>query len=126
MAITDMACHSTGQPISLQQIADRQNIDLNYLEQIFVGLRRNKIVTSSKGPGGGYMLSRDIKDIKIADILHAVDDSFKMTRCSGTEGCSYKGAKCLTHNLWAGLEENIASYLNSISLYDVTKNFNKI
>lgn len=134
MAIVDMSYYCKEEilaghhkPISLQQIAERQNIALNYLEQIFVKLRRGGIVNSVKGPGGGYILSKPLQEIKLADIIIKIDGSIKMTRCNlKAVGCIGKGAKCLTHHLWAGLEETISNYLNSISLLDVVKNLQSI
>ncbi len=119
MAIVDIALNYHDKPISLQEVAVRQNIALNYLEQIFTKLRRNNIVKSIKGPGGGYILSKNVNEITISEIIIAVNNSLKMTRCSGKEGCILKGNKCLTHNIWVGLEKNIMQYLGSISLFDV-------
>jgi Rrf2 family transcriptional regulator, iron-sulfur cluster assembly transcription factor len=125
MAIIDIALNSTGAPISLQQISTRQTIALSYLEQIFVGLRKNDIVISVKGPGGGYILGRGLSDIKIFDIVAAVSNSLKMARCSCGKGCMVRGNKCLTHGIWEGLEKSIASYLQSISLLDVINDFHQ-
>lgn len=121
MAMVDIAFHSDGLPIKLAQVSERQNIALNYLEQIFVKLKKAELVYSIKGPGGGYKLARKPEDISIAHILFAMSKSFQMTRCS-SEFCLKDNLKCLTHNLWKGLENNIINYFSSISLSDVTKN----
>lgn len=123
MAMADLAMHGGNGPVTLAEIALRQNIALNYLEQIFMKLRKNGLVKSVRGPGGGYVIPLETKDIMIADIVVAVDESIKMTRCAdkGTEtgGCMHGKVKCLTHNLWDGLSQQIFGYLNSISLADI-------
>lgn len=117
MAVTEIACNSNSSPLSLRQISISQNISLSYLEQIFVRLRKENIVTSIKGPGGGYILSREKHLITISDIIKAIDEPIKMTRCSTeSKGCMSSKAKCKTHHLWHGLEKRIYEYLNSISL----------
>lgn len=123
MAIVDMSYYFNNKPTSLQYVAERQNIALNYLEQIFVKLRRGKIVYAVKGPGGGYVLNKPLQEIRLADILVAIDGSIKMTRCGfKSSGCIGKSTQCLTHDLWAGLEEIILNYLNSMSLLDIVNN----
>lgn len=121
MAMVDLSYNNSDKPITLAQISQRQNIALNYLEQIFVNLRKAALVTAVKGPGGGYKLAKDIESISIAEILFAMNDSFKMTRCGASDhnSCMQTSAKCLTHNLWRGLENNIISYLKSVTLKDV-------
>lgn len=123
MAMVDLALNANSKPVSLAEIAVRQDIALNYLEQIFMRLRRAGMVNSVRGPGGGYVLGLDPKDMTISDIVVAVDESIKMTRCSDESegGCSKAKAKCITHNLWEGLSRKIYEYLNSISLDDVCK-----
>lgn len=121
MAMVDLAQKGDSGPVSLADIAQRQDIALSYLEQIFMRLRRAGLVQSVRGPGGGYVLGRRVEDIAIADIVVAVDESIKMTRCSSTSegGCSSTKAKCVTHNLWEGLSRTIYGYLHSVSLADV-------
>lgn len=124
MAMADLAMHSTGgEPVTLADIAMRQNIALNYLEQIFMKLRKNGLVRSVRGPGGGYVIALDMATIKIAAIVSAVDESIKMTRCGKNEqsACMNGRAKCVTHDLWDGLGKQIFTYLNSISLADLCK-----
>lgn len=121
MAMIDIADNESNCPISLTTISQRQNISLSYLEQIFTSLKKSDIVTSMKGPGGGYMLSKLSKEITIADIINATGESIKMTRCDNkSKSCTSKNkTKCKTHNLWHGLEKNIFDYLKSISLHDI-------
>ncbi len=123
MAVVDMGMHSGGKPVSLQKISTRQNIDLSYLEQIFSKLRKEGIVSSIKGPGGGYILNSSIEAIKLSEIILAVDGSFKMTRCSQGEKCTPLGGKCATHFIWKGLGKKVLEYFNGISVYDVVKDF---
>lgn len=107
-------------PITMADIAENQSIPLNYLEQIFVKLRKCNIVSSVKGPGGGYILSRNLSEISIAEIIHAVEEPMKIVRCTndGVTGCMPKGAKCATHDLWDQLGVRIEDYLSSITLED--------
>lgn len=122
MAMVDLAMHGKGSPITLAEIAERQDITLNYLEQIFMKLRKSGLVQSVRGPGGGYVLASQVEAISIAQIVLAVDESINMTRCNihaGGEGCLKKNAKCITHNLWEGLTRQIYNYLHSVSLADV-------
>ena len=125
MAMVDMAQQTQAgtnqQPIALYEIALRQEINLKYLEQIFVKLRQQGLVCSTKGPGGGYVLVKNSKDIKIIEIILAVEEDIKMTRCSKPEsGCMQKGIKCLTHDLWNGLEKVIEEYFGNITIWDVS------
>lgn len=108
-------------PISLIDISDRQNISRTYLEQIFVKLRQAKIVNSIRGQGGGYVLSRSAREIYISEIIDAVDEPIKITKCepSSKVSCQGKTSRCLTHNLWLNLDDAIRSYLSNISLADV-------
>ena len=121
MAMVDLAMNCTDKPVTLADIAKRQDITLNYLEQIFMRLRRAGVVKSVRGPGGGYILADSAKNTHISDIVIAVDESMKMTRCSKKSegGCSGGNSKCITHNLWEGLGRHILQYLASISLDDV-------
>ena len=124
MAMADLArrqdAAQTGErAISLADIAARQQISLSYLEQLFARLRRRGLVTSARGPGGGYRLARGAKDTSIADIVHAVDEPLRAPRCGAGQGCMVKGERCLTHDLWADLGSRIEDDLASVSLADV-------
>ena len=117
MAIIEIATKSNQQPTSLSEISKSQNISLSYLEQIFVALRKNQIVKSIKGPGGGYILAKNKNEISVSDIIKAIDEPIKMTRCSiEKQSCNSNKTKCKTHHLWHGLEKRIYDYLNSITL----------
>jgi len=108
------------QPIKLAEIAARQNIALNYLEQIFAKLKKAGLVSAVKGPGGGYFIANGANSTKILDIVEAVDESLKMTACSPTSTiCGPEKAKCVTHDLWKGLTISIKDYLGSKTLQDV-------
>jgi Rrf2 family iron-sulfur cluster assembly transcriptional regulator len=123
MAMVDLAMHGGNGPVTLAQIAGRQDIALNYLEQIFMKLRKSGLVQSVRGPGGGYIMPEGSMEIKIAEIVMAVDESIKMTRCNDKSegGCRASGTKCLTHNLWEGLSKQIFNYLNSVTIADICK-----
>ncbi|MCE3231978.1 MAG: Rrf2 family transcriptional regulator [Rickettsiaceae bacterium] len=119
-AMVDLALYSNKKPVCLADIAQRQNIALSYLEQIFMRLRKAGLVKSVRGPGGGYVLAVSPDEMPIARIVIAVDESIKMTRCGGSEpACTQSKGKCMTHNLWEGLSNRIHDYLNSVSLADV-------
>lgn len=121
MAMVDIAAHSKGRPLTLGEIAARQHIALNYLEQIFCKLRKEGLVISVRGPGGGYGLALPADAIYIADIIEAVEESVKITRCDALvqSGCMHDQTACMTHDLWEGLGNHIIDYLRSISLADV-------
>lgn len=125
MALVDLTSHSVGRPVTLAQIAARQEISLSYLEQLFAKLRRAALVESARGPGGGYRLTRDPDDIRIADIILAVDEPLQVTRCQGDaiEGC-VNGDKCITHELWAALGRQIFGFLSAVTLGDVVNRRN--
>lgn len=114
-AMVDLALHSGKGPVTLSSISDRQKISLSYLEQLFGKLRRNNLVESVRGPGGGYYLARTAPKINIAEIVVAVDEPLDATHCGERGDCS-DGQPCLTHHLWEGLNENIFQYLSAISL----------
>ncbi|MFN3626344.1 MAG: Rrf2 family transcriptional regulator, partial [Parvibaculum sp.] len=101
MAMADLARHSSGSPVALAEIADRQEISLSYLEQLFAKLRRGNLVKSVRGPGGGYLLSRDADEIRISDVILAVDEPIKATRCElgSPRGCMPSAGRCITHDL---------------------------
>lgn len=123
MAMVDLASCSAekGRAVSLADIAERQEISLSYLEQLFGKLRRCGLVKSVRGPGGGYLLARSYEDLRISDIITAVDETVSVTRCEAgkAEGCLEDKSRCLTHDLWTELTNQITLYLNSVSLADV-------
>ena len=123
MAMVDLAKQSIGEPIALADVADRQEISLSYLEQIFGKLRRGGLVNSVRGPGGGYMLSRSAADTRISDVILAVDEPIQTTRCKPGSpfGCKSNQSRCLTHDLWEELGHQIYIYLSSVSLEDVVQ-----
>jgi Rrf2 family transcriptional regulator, iron-sulfur cluster assembly transcription factor len=121
MAMVDLARHGNGNPVSLAEIAERQEISLSYLEQLFARLRRGGLVRSVRGPGGGYLLAHDRDDTRICDIIVAVDEPIEAVRCIPGEaaGCRGDRGRCLTHDLWEELGNQIRLYLSSVSLGDV-------
>ena len=121
MAMVDLARHSGGKPVALGEIAARQEISLSYLEQLFGRLRRGGLVKSVRGPGGGYLLAREMDDTRISDIILAVDEPIKATRCKNDSplGCHSNRSRCLTHDLWAELGNQIHLFLSAVSLADV-------
>ncbi len=121
MAMADLARYGGKKPVSLGEIAGRQEISLSYLEQLFAKLRRAGIVKSVRGPGGGYHLARDPDEIAVADIILAVDEPLEATRCKKNtpEGCLGNGARCITHDLWDELSRQIHLFLSEVSLGDV-------
>jgi len=122
MAMADLAQRQEDRAVSLADIAERQEISLSYLEQLFARLRRRGLVRSSRGPGGGYRLARTAEETNIAEIVLAVDEPIRATRCGGQgsrKGCMLKGERCLTHDLWDQMGEKIHQYLESVSLADV-------
>ncbi|HHJ13289.1 MAG TPA: Fe-S cluster assembly transcriptional regulator IscR [Gammaproteobacteria bacterium] len=114
-AMLDLALHSGEGPITLAAISERQGISLSYLEQLFTRLRRKGLVTSTRGPGGGYLLNGDASEIAVSDVVSAVDETVNATRCGGQENCQ-DGKRCLTHDLWTELSEQIHEFLSDISL----------
>ncbi len=117
-AMLDLALHGDHGPVSLAGISARQEISLSYLEQLFSNLRKRKLVTSVRGPGGGYCLARSAADIFIAEVIDAVNESLDSTRCGNKGDCQH-GEMCLTHHLWTDLSEQIHQFLNGISLADL-------
>lgn len=124
MAMVDLARQSHGSPVSLADIAKRQDISLSYLEQLFGKLKRGAQVKSVRGPGGGYQLARAASEMRIADIIMAVDEPIKATRCTpgSPEGCQADRSRCLTHDLWDELGNQIYLFLSSVTLEDVIEN----
>ena len=119
-AMLDLALHAKEKPITLADISQRQGISLSYLEQLFSRMRKQELVASARGPGGGYRLSRDAHDINIAEIIEAVDEKVSVTRCDGRGDCQ-NGGPCLTHKLWCNLSDQIHGFLNGISLGDLVE-----
>jgi Rrf2 family iron-sulfur cluster assembly transcriptional regulator len=119
MAMADLGKSVSGKPVALADVADRQEISLSYLEQLFGKLRRAGLVKSVRGPGGGYLLARDAYEIRISDVIQAVDEPISATRCEQAEGCHSDKARCLTHDLWQALTYQIHLYLSSVTLGDV-------
>lgn len=123
MAMADLAAHGAGRPVSLADIAARQQISLAYLEQLFARLRRAGLVKSARGPGGGYRLGRESAAISVSEIVLSVDEPIRATRCAGGDapaaGCMSGGEQCLTHGLWEALGRQIEHYLAGVSLADV-------
>ena len=117
-AMVDLSMRQTRGPVTLAAISERQHISLSYLEQLFGKLRRAKLVNSVRGPGGGYCLAKPIANITVADIISAVDEPIDATQCAGKENCN-DDRRCITHDLWATLNEKMNDYLSSVSLADV-------
>lgn len=121
MAMVDLAMYDKEKPITLSEVADRQEISLSYLEQLFAKLRRAGLVRSIRGPGGGYRLAFGADSIRISDVIRAVDEPIHATRCQpgGPVSCVSKSSRCLTHDLWDELGHQIHLYLSSVTLEDV-------
>jgi Rrf2 family iron-sulfur cluster assembly transcriptional regulator len=117
-AMVDLAMRQTRGPVTLAAISERQRISLSYLEQLFGKLRRHKLVTSVRGPGGGYNLARAPQTITVAEIISAVDEAIDATQCGGKENC-LDDRRCMTHDLWATLNEKMHDYLSSVTLGDL-------
>ncbi len=118
-AMLDLALHNPHGPITLADISYRQGISLSYLEQLFARLRKQGLVASTRGPGGGYSLSRPADAIYVGEVITAVDERVDTTRCGGMQNCQ-NDQPCLTHDLWADLSRQIQDFLNGISLADLT------
>ena len=122
-AMIDLALRHGKGPVTLSGISQRQAISLSYLEQLFGKLRRHEIVESIRGPGGGYTLARRADKVTVADIIIAVDEPLDATQCGGKENChgadAATGGRCMTHELWATLNEKMVDYLDSVSLQDL-------
>jgi Rrf2 family iron-sulfur cluster assembly transcriptional regulator len=120
MAMADLAKHESTDPVPLSAVAQRQHISLAYLEQLFLRLRRAGLVSSERGRAGGYRLGRAAASITVAEIMAAVEEGTRMTRCAGEEGMPcLPGERCLTHGLWDALGERIGEFLGSVTLKDV-------
>jgi Rrf2 family iron-sulfur cluster assembly transcriptional regulator len=114
----DLAFHTEAGPITLSDISKRQDISLSYLEQLFTRLRKQELVRSTRGPGGGYSLNRPVDQLAVAEIVAAVDETVDTTRCSGASNC-HDGQQCLAHELWDDLSQQIFGFLKNISLQDL-------
>lgn len=119
-AMLDLALHEGKGPISLADISERQGISLSYLEQLFAKLRRNELVGSVRGPGGGYQLKRSQREINVAEVIDAVNESVDATGCNKRGDCQ-SGEVCLTHHLWCDLSDQIHTFLNGITLADLVE-----
>jgi len=123
-AMLDLSLNYGIRPITLSDISDRQGISLSYLEQLFSHLRRDGLVSSSRGPGGGYRLSRPADKVTILDVISAVDEKVDTTRCEGKGNCMGE-EHCLSHDIWQSLSDQIKTYLAGITLGEVVKNHQK-
>jgi Rrf2 family iron-sulfur cluster assembly transcriptional regulator len=121
-AILDIALHQKKSPVTLLAVSERQSISLSYLEQLFSKLRKREIVSSTRGPGGGYKINKAFTSISVKDIISAVDEKIDATQCGGTENC-HDGSRCMTHDLWISVNNKILSYLDSLSLQDLYDNY---
>lgn len=123
MAMVDLAKNSDGRPVALAEIADRQEISLSYLEQLFAKLRKGGLVKSVRGPGGGYLLTHPATVMRISDIILAVDEPIRTTRCAANSphGCRANKTRCLTHDLWEELGNQIHMFLSAVTLADVVE-----
>ena len=121
MAMADLAKNYVKDPTSLTEISLRQGISISYLEQLFLKLRKNNLVKSTRGPSGGYVLTKSPKEIKLISIINAVDEEIKTLKCrkESKRGCNHKSIKCITHNLWDDLEVHINEFFESNTLKDI-------
>jgi len=121
MALADLAKNNTKEPTSLTEISLRQGISIDYLEQLFLKLRKNNLVQSARGPSGGYVLSKPPGEIKLLSIIRAVDEKIKTVKCrkESKKGCNGKSIKCITHNLWDDLETHINKFFEDNTLNDI-------
>ena len=124
MAMADLALFKDNGPTNLTDISLRQNISLAYLEQIFIKLKKNKLVKSVRGAKGGYVLEYSPEEIKISNIISAVDEEVKMLNCKkeSKRGCNNRSTKCITHNLWDQLDQHINNFFEKVKLQDLVKN----
>ena len=121
MAMADLAKNYVKEPISLTEISLRQGISIDYLEQLFLKLRKNNLVQSARGPSSGYILSKSPEEIKLLSIISAVDEKIKTVKCrkESKKGCNGKSIKCITHNLWDDLESHINKFFENNTLNDI-------
>jgi Rrf2 family iron-sulfur cluster assembly transcriptional regulator len=128
MALVDISMYSKDKPVTLANISERQEIDISYLEQIFAKLKKAGIVKAVRGPGGGYLLNKNQTFISISDIMLAVHENFKITRCNekNSGGCTTQKTRCVAHHLWENLQNQIYFFLQKTSLADVCNNSFKL
>ncbi len=119
-AMMDIALQKGVRPVALSDISERQNISLSYLEQLFGKLRRRALVTSVRGPGGGYRISQPTETITVGEIIRAVDETVDATQCGGLKNCK-DDKECITHELWTGLNEHIFDYMDTVKLADLVE-----
>lgn len=119
-AMIDLALRQGDGPVALAGISERQKISLSYLEQLFGKLRRHALVSSVRGPGGGYCMAKPLAEVTVADIIHAVDEPMDATQCGGKANC-HDDQPCMTHNLWTTLNKHMLNYLRSVSLADLVE-----
>ena len=126
MAMADLASNNNSGPISLTEISLRQNISVAYLEQIFIKLKAKKLVRSSRGACGGYFLEKPASDIRLSNIIFAVDEEIKTLNCkkNSKKGCNNRQTKCITHNLWDELDQHINNFFEKVKLQDLVKQNN--
>jgi len=117
-AMLDLALNEQDRPVTLAGISERQEISLSYLEQLFSRLRRNGLVKSVRGPGGGYRIAKNLNEISVSDIITAVDEQIDATQCGGNENC-HEDRRCMTHDLWSSLNGKILEYLAGVSLAEL-------
>lgn len=122
-AMLDLALHQGQGPINLAEISSRQGISLSYLEQLFSRLRKHGLVGSARGPGGGYLLGKPSGEISVADVIRAVDETVDATRCGGSKNC-HGDQRCITHDLWEELSQQISDFLAGISLENLVERRN--
>ena len=127
IAMADLASYTNDRPISLTEISLRQKISLSYLEQLFLKLKKKELVKSVRGSNGGYTLVKPASEIKLSNIIFAVDENVKTLNCKkeSKKGCNHKSMKCITHNLWDDLEQHINSFFEKIRLEDLVNKNNK-
>ena len=121
MAMADLAKNNAKTPTNLSEISLRQGISLSFLEQLFLRLKKNNLVVSSRGPKGGYILSKNPEEIKLSSIIYAVDEEIKTLKCKkeSKRGCNGKSIKCIAHNLWDDLETHINNFFEKNTLKDI-------
>lgn len=123
-AMLDLASNNSSKPVNLNLISNRQDISLSYLEQIFSQLRKASLVKSVKGPGGGYLLTSNTKNITLKQIIDAVEENIDIRNCKGMRNC-LKGEECLTHNLWSEFSMQISNFLNNKNLHEIINDYKK-